>query len=77
MTTSNEHGSVDEAGNVFLNTDQGPVKVGQYTVGEPHEGLAFFTKRFDDLVSEIGIALTRLKDGKGNAESVKSLLDRI
>lgn len=77
MTTSNEHGSVDEAGNVFLNTEQGQVKVGQYTVGEPQEGLAFFTKRYEDLTSEIGIALTRLKEGKGNAESVKSLIDRI
>lgn len=77
MSTTNEYGNVDEAGNVFLNTEQGPVKVGQYTVGEPHEGLAFFTKRFDDLTSEIGIALTRLREGKGNAESVKSLIDRI
>lgn len=77
MTTTNEHGHVDEAGNVFLNTEQGPVKVGQYTVGDPQEGLAFFSKRFEDLVSEINIALTRLREGKGNADSVKSLLDRI
>ena len=77
MSTTNEYGNVDESGNVFLNTEQGPVKVGQYTVGEPHEGLAFFTKRFEDLTSEISIALTRLREGKGNAESVKSLIDRI
>lgn len=77
MTASNEFGSVDETGNVFLNTDQGPVKVGQYTVGEPHEGLSFFSKRFDDLTSEINIALARLREGKSNAESVKSLIDRI
>ena len=77
MSTTNEYGNVDESGNVFLNTEQGPVKVGQYTVGEPHEGLAFFTKRFEDLTSEISIALTRLREGKGNAESVKSLIGRI
>lgn len=77
MTTSNEHGRVDEQGNAFLTTPEGEVKVGQYTVGEPAEGLAFFTKRFDDLVAEIGLAIERLKDGKANADSVKALIDRI
>lgn len=77
MTTSNEYGYVDAEGNVFLNGAGEPTKIGQYAAGEPNDGLAFFTKRYHDLVSEIELALSRLKDGKGNVESVSALVERI
>lgn len=77
MTTSNEHGRVDENGNVFLTTPQGEVKIGQYAAGEPQDGLAFFAKRYEDIVAEIGLALGRLKEGKANPDSIKGLLSRI
>jgi acetolactate synthase small subunit len=77
MTTTNEFGYVDDEGNVFLNSPSGAVKVGQYAAGEVNEGLAFFTKRYHDLIAEIELAVARLKDGKGNSESVTALIDRI
>lgn len=77
MTTSNEYGYVDEDGNVFLNGPSGATKIGQYSAGEPNEGLAFFTKRYSDLISEIELAAARLKDGKGNVESINALIERI
>lgn len=77
MTTSNEFGYVDETGNVFLNGTLDPIKVGQYAAGDPSEGLAFFTKRYEDLLAEIELAATRLKDGKGNLDTVTALIERI
>jgi hypothetical protein len=77
MTTTNEFGYVDDEGNVFLTGPAGPTKVGQYAAGEPNDGLAFFTKRYYDLIAEIELAAARLKDGKGNIESVTALVDRI
>jgi len=77
MTTSNEFGYVDDEGNVFLNGQSGPTKIGQYAAGEPNEGLEFFTKRYHDLISELELAAARLKDGKGNIESVTALVERI
>jgi hypothetical protein len=77
MTTSNEFGYVDETGNVFLNGTPDPIKVGQYAAGDPSEGLAFFTKRYEDLLAEIELAAMRLKDGKGNLETVTALIERI
>jgi hypothetical protein len=77
MTTTNEFGYVDDEGNVFLNSPTGPTKIGQYAAGEPNEGLEFFTKRYHDLISEIELAAARLKDGKGNVESITALIDRI
>jgi hypothetical protein len=77
MTVSNEYGHVDEDGNVFLNSADGPVKIAQYTIGDSAQGLAFFTKRFDDLVAEIELTVARLTDGKASVDSVKALMDRI
>ena len=77
MTTTNEFGYVDDEGNVFLNAPSGPTKIGQYAAGEPNEGLEFFTKRYHDLISEIELAAARLKDGKGNVESITALIERI
>jgi hypothetical protein len=77
MTTANEFGYVDDEGNVFLNGATGATKVGQYAAGEPNEGLEFFTKRFHDLIAEIELAVARLKDGKGNLESITTLIERI
>ena len=77
MTTTNEFGYVDDEGNVFLNAPSGATKIGQYAAGEPNEGLEFFTKRYHDLISEIELAAARLKDGKGNVESITALIDRI
>jgi hypothetical protein len=77
MTTSNEFGYVDDEGNVFLNGPSGATKIGQYSAGDPAEGLEFFTKRYHDLLAEIDLAAARLKEGKGNLESVTSLMDRI
>ncbi len=77
MTTTNEFGYVDDEGNVFLTGPSGPTKVGQYAAGEPNDGLEFFTKRYHDLISEIELAVARLKDGKGNVESISALIERI
>ena len=77
MNLSNEYGRADEQGNVFLNTPNGEVKVGQYAAGAPAEGLAFFTKRFVDLKSEASLALTRLTEGKGSFDAINSLIERL
>ncbi len=77
MTTTNEYGRADEQGNVFLKTPDGEVKVGQYAAGDPAEGLAFFTKRFDDLKTEASLAITRLTEGKGSFDAIAGLIDRL
>ncbi len=77
MTTQNDYGHVDAEGNVFLAGEAGPTKIGQFAAGDPAEGLAFFTKRYHDLVAEIELSVARLKEGKANVESVTALVERI
>jgi hypothetical protein len=39
----------------ILNAPEGEVRVGQYAAGPPHEGLAFFARKYEDLVVEIDL----------------------
>ena len=77
MTTSNEFGYVDETGNAFIITPDGPVKVGSYAAGTTEEAFQFFTKRFNDLQIEIDLLIARIPDGKTTSEGVKNVLDKI
>ena len=53
-------GRVESDGTVYLTAPDGEVKVGQYAAGTPEEGLAFFARKYDDLVVEIDLVTTRL-----------------
>lgn len=77
VTASATFGRVEADGTVFVRTPAGEVSVGQYTIGTPEEGLAFFVRKYDDLVAEIALAKQRLADGKANPEGVTQLVARI
>jgi len=59
-------GRVDEEGAVFLRTPDGERQVGSWQAGEPAEGLAHFARRFDDLLAETELVVTRLGTGAGD-----------
>ena len=77
MTETHEHGYADQEGNVFLNAPEGPVKIGQYVAGTPQEGLEFFARKFHELKAEVELTAARLRDGKANPETVKTVIDKI
>lgn len=70
-------GRVDPDGTVYLLAPEGEVLVGQYAAGTPEEGLAFFTRKYADLVVDIDLAITRLRDGRGTPESGEQALTRV
>lgn len=77
VTTSATFGRVEADGTVYVRNATGEVSVGQYTIGTPEEGLAFFARKYDDLVAEIALAKQRLADGKANPEGITQLVARI
>lgn len=76
-STSATFGRVEPDGTVYVRTASGDVSVGQYTIGTPEEGLAFFVRKYDDLAAEVSLAKQRLADGKANPESITQLIARI
>ncbi|SDF29612.1 DUF349 domain-containing protein [Pseudonocardia oroxyli] len=59
-------GRVDAEGVVFLRTAEGEREIGSWQAGAPDEGLAHFARRFDDLLAETELLVTRLATGGGD-----------
>lgn len=77
----NEWGRVDEAGEVFVRTADGERSIGSWQVGKPDEALAFFARKYDDLVVQVDLLEKRLESGAAApddaAHAVAKLRDQI
>ncbi len=64
MTTA-EHpwGRVDAEGTVFVKTGDSEREIGEWKVGDPAEGLAFYVRRFEGLETEVDLLEKRLASG--------------
>ena len=58
-------GRIDADGTVWLRTPAGEVVVGNWAAGTVEEGLAFFGRKYDDILVEVDLAAHRLKEGRG------------
>ncbi len=56
-------GRVDADGTVYVRTADGERAVGSWQAGEPAEGLAHFARRFDDVLTEAELLVSRLSAG--------------
>jgi hypothetical protein len=70
-------GRVTEDGTVFLKAPEGEVLVGQYAAGTPQDALTFYARKYDDLVIEIDLLESRLKDNKVAADSASGILAKV
>lgn len=77
LSSAAEFGRVDPDGTVYLRAPEGEIVVGQYAAGTPEEGLAFYVRKYQDLVVEIDLTITRLRDGKANLEGAQQALTRV
>ncbi len=64
-TDPSRFGRIDAEGTVWLSTPTGEVVVGNWAAGTIEEGLAFFGRKYDDLLVEVDLAAYRLKEGRG------------
>lgn len=70
-------GRVEADGTVILLAPEGEVVVGQWAAGEPAEGLAFFGRKYDDLVVEVDLIEKRLADHRAPADQAEAVLNRV
>ncbi len=64
-TNPSDFGRIDADGTVWLRTPDGEITVGNWAAGTPEEGLAFFGRKYDDLLVEVDLAAHRLREGRG------------
>ena len=70
-------GRVEADGTVILLAPEGEVTVGQWAAGDPAEGLAFFGRKYDDLVVEIDLIEKRLADHRATADQAEAVVTRV
>lgn len=57
---SSEWGRIAPDGTVYLRTPEGEREIGSWQAGPPEEGLAYYTRRYDDTAAGIGVLEQRL-----------------
>ncbi len=70
-------GRVEPDGTVILVAPEGEIVVGQWAAGDPADGLAFFGRKYDDLVVEVDLIEKRLADHRAPAEQADAVLTRV
>ncbi|MEV5980556.1 DUF349 domain-containing protein [Streptomyces sp. NPDC052114] len=76
--SSDPWGRVDETGTVYVRTaDGGERVVGSWQAGSPAEALAYFERKYDGLVVEIGLLERRVKTTDLSAKDATTAIDHL
>ncbi|NLU66339.1 DUF349 domain-containing protein [Streptomyces sp. HNM0574] len=72
--SSDPWGRVDETGTVYVRTAEGEKVVGSWQAGSPEEALAYFTRKYDGLVVEIGLLERRVRTTDLSAKDAQAAI---
>ncbi|MFE7278398.1 DUF349 domain-containing protein [Streptomyces sp. NPDC057623] len=75
--SSDPWGRVDETGTVYVRTAEGEQVVGSWQAGTPEEALAYFERKYEGLVVEIGLLEKRVKTTDLSAKDAQTAIDHI
>jgi hypothetical protein len=68
---STRWGRVADDGTVYVRTADGERPVGSWQAGDPSAGLAYFSRRYQDLVTEVELLEQRTATGIGDAKAAR------
>ncbi|MCF3100865.1 DUF349 domain-containing protein [Streptomyces roseoverticillatus] len=75
--SSDPWGRVDETGTVYVRTADGEQVVGSWQAGSPEEALAYFERKYEGLVVEIGLLEKRVKTTDLSAKDATIAIDHL
>ncbi|MFJ6570286.1 DUF349 domain-containing protein [Streptomyces sp. NPDC091292] len=75
--SSDPWGRVDETGTVYVRTADGEQVVGSWQAGSPDEALAYFERKYEGLVVEIGLLERRVKTTDLSAKDAQTAIDHL
>lgn len=67
---SSDWGRIDDDGTVYLRTADGERVIGSWHAGSTEDGIAFYTRRYDDLQAEVALLEKRATSPASNPSSV-------
>ncbi|MEU7379504.1 DUF349 domain-containing protein [Streptomyces sp. NPDC042207] len=75
--SSDPWGRVDETGTVYVRTADGEQVVGSWQAGSPEEALAYFERKYEGLVVEIGLLEKRVQTTDLSAKDAQVAVDHL
>ncbi|MEU3187413.1 DUF349 domain-containing protein [Streptomyces sp. NPDC006923] len=75
--SSDPWGRVDETGTVYVRTAEGEQVVGSWQAGSPEEALAYFERKYEGLVVEIGLLERRVKTTDLSAKDAAAAIEHL
>ncbi|MGN5378105.1 DNA repair protein [Streptomyces sp. MUSC 14] len=75
--SSDPWGRVDETGTVYVRTADGEQVVGSWAAGSPEEALAYFERKYEGLVVEIGLLEKRVQTTDLSAKDAQTAIDHL
>lgn len=75
--SSDPWGRVDETGTVYVRTADGEQVVGSWQAGSPEEALAYFERKYEGLVVEIGLLEKRVRTTDLSAKDAQAAIDHL
>ncbi|MFD4033874.1 DUF349 domain-containing protein [Streptomyces sp. NPDC058637] len=75
--SSDPWGRVDETGTVYVRTAEGEQVVGSWQAGSPDEALAYFERKYEGLVVEIGLLERRVKTTDLSAKDATAAIEHL
>lgn len=69
---SSQWGRIDEDGTVFVRTSSGERVIGSWQAGDAEAGLAYYTRRYDDLATEVTLLEQRLTSGAADPSTTRA-----
>ncbi|MER6981164.1 DUF349 domain-containing protein, partial [Streptomyces carpinensis] len=75
--SSDPWGRVDETGTVYVRTADGEQVVGSWQAGSPEEALAYFERKYEGLVVEIGLLEKRVRTTDLSAKDAQAAVDHL
>ncbi|MFB6819856.1 DUF349 domain-containing protein [Streptomyces sp. NPDC056347] len=75
--SSDPWGRVDETGTVYVRTADGEQVVGSWQAGSPEEALAYFERKYEGIVVEIGLLERRVKTTDLSAKDATAAIEHL
>lgn len=75
--SSDPWGRVDETGTVYVRTADGEKVAGSWQAGTPEEALAYFERKYEGLVVEIGLLEKRVRTTDLSAKDAQTAIDHL
>ena len=69
---SSQWGRIDDDGTVFVRTSSGERVIGSWQAGDAEAGLAYYTRRYDDLATEVTLLEQRLMSGAADPATTRA-----